>query len=242
VGVPKARRGIHIPRPGAAVAVAAPAAATFPVFGALVSVACGLATFTAINRWQARSRRRRSASAMTSLAEALLCLVGELQAGAHPALAAESTAADARSPGREVMTTIAATERLGGDVGKALDRAGTERPELAAELRELASAWQLAARHGLPLAEVLAAVHRDLAHRLRFAGQVHAKMAGPRSSALVLAALPLVGVLLGEAMGARPVHVLLHTGLGSAMLLLGVGLTCAGIGLTARLTSGVTLR
>ncbi len=215
-------------------------AAAWPLFGLLVALAAGLAAFTAVNRWQARARRRRTVSAMTNLAEALQCLLGELQAGAHPALAAESTAVDAGGPGREVMATIAATERLGGDVHHALDRAASERPELATELRALAGAWQLAARHGLPLAEVVAAVHRELAHRLRFVSQVHAKMAGPRSSALVLAGLPLVGVLLGEAMGAHPLHVLLHTGLGSVLLMLGVGLTCAGIGLTARLTAGVT--
>jgi tight adherence protein B len=241
-GVHRARRVARIPRPGTAALVAASVAVGWLLFGALAAVACGLATFTALNRWRARGRRRRTVTAMTNLAEALLCLVGELRAGAHPALAAESTAADARSPGREVMTAIAATERLGGDVEVALDRTAGQHPELTAELRGLAGAWQLATRHGLPLAEVLAAVHRDLEHRLRFAGQVHAKMAGPRSSALVLAALPAVGVLLGEAMGAQPLHVLLHTGLGSAMLLLGVGLTCAGIALTARLTSGVALK
>ena len=54
-------------------------------------------------------------------------------------------------------------------------------------------------------------------------------MAGPRATAMVLAALPAVGVLLGQAMGAAPLAVLTGGGTGGIMLVVGVGLACAGL-------------
>jgi len=72
---------------------------------------------------------------------------------------------------------------------------------------QLARAWRVSAKHGVALADVLDATRRDLDQRAAFARQVHARMAGPRASAAVLAGLPVFGVLLGELSGARPVRI-----------------------------------
>ena len=78
-------------------------------------------------------------------------------------------------------------------------------------------------------AELLAAARLDLLGRIRFRGRTEAALAGARASAAVLAGLPLLGIGLGELMGARPVRLLFHGGLGGVLLLIGVGLVCAGL-------------
>ena len=51
----------------------------------------------------------------------------------------------------------------------------------------------------------------DLDARIRLSGQVTAQLAGPKASAAVLAGLPLLGVALGQGIGANPWHVLTAT-------------------------------
>ncbi len=62
-------------------------------------------------------------------------------------------------------------------------------------------------------------------------------MAGPRTSATVLALLPALGVALGEAIGAHPLRML--TGPGQLLLAVGVALLCAGVAWCGRLTGQV---
>ncbi|MGH3877243.1 MAG: type II secretion system F family protein, partial [Actinophytocola sp.] len=136
------------------------------------------------------------------------------------------------------MRAIAAAARLDGDVRLALGATGEH--TLASGLARVSRAWALAQRHGLPLADVLDAVGRDLEQRARFARQVLARMAGPRTSAAVLGLLPALGVVLGEAIGAQPLRML--TGPGQPLLALGVGLLCAGVLWCDRLTGQVVPR
>jgi tight adherence protein B len=230
----KGRRRRHrkLPRPNVAVVgllAAVPGCLALGIGGALAG---GLAGIVASRRWQERSRLRSRVQAMADLAETLRSLVAELRAGAHPVIAAESVAADAPLVGAQAMRTIAAAARLGGDVERTVSE-----PLLA----DTVHAWALAERHGLPLADVLAAVVRDLDQRARFARQVQARMAGPRASATVLALLPLAGTALGEVMGAHPLHVLGRTTLGQVLLVVGVGLGCVGVLWSARLTHQAVL-
>ncbi|QUQ69707.1 type II secretion system protein F [Kutzneria sp. CA-103260] len=167
---------------------------------------------------------------------ALGALVAELRVGAHPATAAERAAVDAEPLAARAMSTVANTARLGGDVDRALVRSASAEPSLAGVLGQVGRAWRLAGRHGVPLAEVLDSVRRDLDQRLQFNRQVHARMAGPRASAAVLAVLPELGVLLGEAIDARPLHVLADTAVGQILLAAGALLICGGVLWSAKLT------
>jgi len=69
---------------------------------------------------------------------------------------------------------------------------------------------------------------------------VQAQVAGPRATATVLGALPVLGVLLGEGIGAHPWAVLSGTVVGQALLVVGVVLLGAGIEWTERIVVGVT--
>jgi tight adherence protein B len=198
---------------------------------------------TAARRWTARRSLRDTLAAMDGLVEALRSMVADLRAGAHPAAAAEAAAADAQPQAARTMRAVAAAARLDGDVRRAL--ATTQGPAAAATtqvLDQLAQAWLLVQRHGVPLAAVLDAVCGDLQTRARFARQVLARMAGPRASATVLALLPILGLALGEAMGARPLHILIATIAGHVRLVIGSALACGGVAWSARLTSQVVLR
>lgn len=234
------RKRLRTPRPSAITLIAAAMVAGGLAAGPGGAVAAGLLAETARRQLRGRAEDRQNLAAIDGLAEALRTLVAGLRAGAHPATAAEAAAEDARPPTTDTMRAMAAAARLDGDMSAAL--AGARPPALASALARVAKAWQLAQRHGLPLADVLDAVRRDLEQRARFARQVLARMAGPKSSAAALSLLPVLGVALGEAIGASPLRMLTGTGLGQLLLLVGVTLLCAGITWSGRITSQVAIR
>lgn len=222
------RRLALTPRTNVGVAAVA-GLALFLAAGPGAGIATALLTATVLRRYRRRTADHTQTAATRDVADALGALIAELRAGAHAAAAAESAAADAEPPAARALRTAAATARLGGAVAPALaDRAATDLA-LAMPLARLARAWALADRYGVALADLLADVRRDLDHRARFAGRVRAAMSGPQATASVLAVLPLLGVLLGEAIGAAPLHVLTGTPAGQALLVVGVTLLCAGL-------------
>lgn len=229
------RKRLRRPQPTAVSLIGAAIITGWLIAGVGGAAAAALLAATARRQLRTRTENRQSLAALDALAEALRSLVASLRTGAHPATAAENAAADAQPPTATTMHAIAAAARLDGDISMVVSTART--PAMAAALGRIAKAWQLAQRHGLPLADVLDAVRRDLDQRARFARQVLARMTGPRSSAMALSFLPALGIALGEAMGASPLRQLTTTGMGQALLLTGVALLCAGITWSARITS-----
>ncbi|OZM73402.1 secretion system protein [Amycolatopsis antarctica] len=202
----------------------------------------GAFAFLALAAWRqlrARAGARATAATAEATAEALRTLVAELRAGAHPAAAAEAAAVDAEPGTARLFTVLARAARLGGEVDPGSLPGDAARGPV---VEELLRAWGLAQRHGLPLSELLDSVRRDVEQSARFTGQTQARMAGPRASAGVLALLPVVGVALGEAMGAHPLGVLADTAAGQVLLLAGSALICAGIAWSVRLTTVAVLR
>jgi tight adherence protein B len=113
-------------------------------------------------------------------------------------------------------------------VPAALRREAARHDGVAPDIERIAAAWSMAERFGVPLAELLAQAHRDIRWRVRFASTVRAQLAGPRATAVVLTALPALGLGLGQLVGADPVAVLRGGPLGQAMLVVGAGLAAAG--------------
>jgi tight adherence protein B len=225
----------RVPSPLILIAIAAVLA--LPLLGTGVAITIAVGGITTRALWRSHQRTTRQLTAAEAMADAVHGLVAELRSGAHPVVAAESAAKDAREPASAVLKAISATARLGGDLTASIRGFATENPTLAPTLRPLAHAWSLAQRHGLPLAEVLDAVRKDVAGRVRFAHRVRAKMAGPKASGTVLAVLPLLGIALGEGMGAHPTHILLTTPLGQTLLATGTTLICAGMYWITHLTT-----
>ncbi|HEX4226401.1 MAG TPA: type II secretion system F family protein [Pseudonocardiaceae bacterium] len=237
---PSRRPRLKISRPGPVLGIAVLGTTALVIFGPGVAIAVVVAGATMLRRWRARNELRGRITATEGMAQALSGLVAELNAGANTAAAASAVAEDADPESAAVLVAVAGAVRLGGDVDRAVRQCSTAAPHLAGLLRPLAAALTLARRHGLPTAEVLDAVRKDVDGRLRFTKQVQARMAGPRASGTVLAALPLVGIGLGQLMGAAPLRVLLTTGIGQGLLAVGTVLACAGVLWIAKLTAYAT--
>ncbi|WP_236796291.1 type II secretion system F family protein [Amycolatopsis sp. GM8] len=195
------------------------------LLGPAGAIATALLTFALWHQRRSRKRIRSQLAAAKALAEALRITVAELRNGAPPAIAAAAAAGDAPPEVAAAMNALATAARF-----------GVEPPQLPGAQGQVAKAWILSRRHGLPLADLLDAVRRDVVASTRFLTRADANMAGPRASAAVLAFLPVVGVLLGEAVGAEPLHVLTGTAAGHLLLVLGSALILAGVVWTSQLT------
>lgn len=170
---------------------------------------------------------RRNEGAERRRAVILLCRVmaAELRAGQPP----------------EVALRVAALEAgpLVGDVSDAgsLRRAADRDQDLWA-LVYLAACWEVAAETGAGLAGVVDALAASLTEREEQRDEVSARTAGPRTTALVLSGLPLVGMAMSAGLGGSPLVFLLTTPLGLLCLGLGVLLDLVGAWWTLRMVRG----
>jgi tight adherence protein B len=182
--------------------------------GAAISVAGGLAV-AARSRSRLRVRRR-------GLLTALRLLAADIAAGsrAGPALAA---AADASPPHAAAFGAAADAAEHGEDAAAQFEAGGQH------DLSPLAHAWRVAESSGAPLAEVLERLAADFAAAEAQDRAVASALAGPRSSALLVAVLPAIGLAMGAAMGAAPLATLLHTAGGRLLACSGVCLDALGV-------------
>ncbi|MFI6167616.1 type II secretion system F family protein [Nocardia sp. NPDC051052] len=206
------------------------------VFGLGPFLAAAMVVGTVGFRIRRTGRDRRRNVECAHLLDALEAVIGELRVGAHPSAAAEVAASEARGESATVFAVSAGRSRLGGSAAE-----GLRHPDsiVAGELSRIADAWQVAEQHGLALAELLSAARTDLVGRIRFHGRTTAALAGARATATVLAALPVLGIGLGQLMGAAPLHVLFASSAGTVLLPLGAALACAGLLWTDAITRKV---
>lgn len=218
------------------------AAAVAAVLAALLPVTVLAATaIVSVTLWVRRRRRAavtRRAAESAALQGALDVLVGELRVGAHPVAAFTVAADEADGVVAASLRAVAARARLGADVAAGLHSAARS-SALPAHWERLAVCWQLAQHHGLAIATLMQTAQRDIVDRDRFSARVAAGMTGARTTAAVLAGLPLLGVGLGELIGAEPVRFLLSGGSGGWLLIIGVTLACVGLLWSDRITAGV---
>lgn len=201
-----------------------------------VVAAAVLAAVTLTGRTLRTRRARRHVQEALELQGALAVLVGELRAGAHPVAAFDTAAAEVDGPVSTGLREVAARARLGADVPGGL-KAVACASSMPTHWDRLAVYWQLAQDHGLAIAALMRAAERDVVARERFSSRVRSGMAGARATASVLAGLPLLGIGLGQLIGANPLRFLF--GDGSTVLLVGVGLSCLGLAWSDRITTAV---
>ncbi|GAA4982147.1 type II secretion system F family protein [Nonomuraea thailandensis] len=162
-------------------------------------------------------------------------LAAELSAGRTPsdALTRAITAVDLPDPA--LLRPVIAAARDGGDVSAALT---TSAPQEGGEgLRRLAACWEVSTTAGAGLAALIDRV----AHTLR-AAQAHrqdvaAQLAGPRTTARMLAALPALGLLMAAALNMHPLSFLFGTLPGLMCLIAGITLDVCGLWWTARMAA-----
>ncbi|MED7824925.1 type II secretion system F family protein [Streptomyces chiangmaiensis] len=184
-----------------------------------------------------RARAARQAREARGAAVVALCgaLAGEVRAGRQPGEALLRAAGDTGGLG-EAQAQVLAAARFGGDVPDAL--VGAARQPGADGLSGLAACWRVAVDRGAGLAAGLDRLEAALRAERDQQADLRAQLAGARSTAVLLAGLPVLGLLLGTMLGARPLHVLLHTGAGLGCLLAGGVLEGAGLWWAMRIVRG----
>lgn len=197
----------------------------------LLAAAMLLATSVVlIGRMLVERRRRR---AMPEILRGLRALNRELRSGADPLAAAQGAAAAGSGAGAQVLDSLVLLMRT-GEAGPSAD--GPPSDEAAGGvLAALRSGWLLSRRQGVAFGRVVTGVADELSDRVASDQVRSAQLAGPRMSGYVMAALPVMGVLLGAGMGVNPVAVLLGSALGNLLLVVGVALMCGGLLWSARI-------
>jgi len=184
-----------------------------------------------------RSAARRDADERAGAVEAVAVLSAELRAGRAPEQALTVAAAVSEGGFSAALAAAARAVQVGADPAQLLR--ATRGSAAADALRGLAACLQVCHGSGGSLARatdtVAAALRAEQEQRLA----VESELAGPRATALMLAGLPVAGTLLAAGLGARPVHVLLHTFVGGICLVTGVLLDLAGLWWTERLVAKV---
>lgn len=207
--------------------------------GSVLPVLAGAAAVPLVGR-ALRRRAERAAAERRSAAVSALCgtVGGDLRAGRPPHVALADAIESAGWPGSPELALAArlllSAARFGGDVPHAL-REAARQCEGAHGLAAVAACWQVAVDGGAGLAAALDRVAAALRADADQRDDLRAQLAGPRSTAVLLALLPLFGVVLGAGLGADPSAVLLHTPPGLLCLLAGGLLEWAGLAWTARI-------
>lgn len=205
-----------------ATSIAGPGAAV--AGGALVAVRALL---------RARERRRAAAAAATHLLDACELMSAELGAGQPPGRALRRAAHSWPHLG-----PVAEAAELGGDVPQALRRAAAEPG--AGDLRAVAGAWLLAHRSGAGLAEALDRVVTSIRADRALRRVVESELASARATARLVAALPVLVLLLGNGGGGSAWAFLFGSPLGLACLSTGLALGFAGLWWIERIAAQVT--
>lgn len=216
----------HAPRPDPDVPGSArPSATTWPT--AIVGTLGSLRQMTA-----ALGRRRREVAARrAAVIELCDAIAAELSAG-RPAGVALIQAAGSlpRLPG---LAAVIDAARSGDDVAAALARASSA--EGCDGLRLLAGCWRIGVDRGGMLVSVIEGLAEALRDEQSHREDVALHLAGPRATARLLAGLPILGLAMAAALGAKPLGFLFGSLPGCLCLVLGSGLDAVGLWWTSRL-------
>ena len=170
-------------------------------------------------------RRQREAEVV----ETVFAFAAELRAGRPPGRALALVASSTMHL-RDELTQAATAVDAGASAAAEL-RLVAQAPGCAGFLA-VAAAWEVTESAGGAVADVLERLGDVLDVERQNRAALDAALAAPRATMLLLAALPVFGLALGQSLGARPMSVLLHRPLGWAMVTLGVTLDAVGVAWT----------
>ncbi|MBT2399280.1 type II secretion system F family protein [Streptomyces sp. ISL-100] len=177
-------------------------------------------------RLLAGERRRERGKRADEVIALCAAVAGELRAGRQPGQALFAAAAGTGGLGGAQADVLAAA-RFGGDVPDALRRAAREPG--ADGLVGVAACWRVAVDGGAGLAAGLDRLEGALRAERDQRENLRAQLTGAWATVALLALLPVAGLLIGSALGAGPLRVLLHTPAGLGCLLAGGLLEGAGL-------------
>ncbi len=192
-----------------------------PALALLVAIAAGAAVGGAV-LVRRRRRRRHAADAAARVLETCELLAAELSAGQPPGTALRRSARSWPD-----LLPVAETHDLGGDVPGAL-RVLSAAPGRH-DLRLVAAAWAVAHRAGGGLADAVQRCADTIRAAQSTRGVVASELASARSTARLVAGLPVLALAMGAGTGGDPLGFLLGHPLGLACLAAGLALGFAGL-------------
>lgn len=178
-----------------------------------------LGSFTALRGLSKRLSKNQSDREEQELNWAA-AMVGELRAGKQPVLALVDCHKD-----HPVAPHAVRASRLGARVTDALKRDAGHPRSL---LYSVAAIWDVAHSSGTSLADILQKITEGQRQTLEVRRALHVELAGPRTTARMMSALPLLGLLLGVLLGANPLGWLISSSGGLAVMVGGLALNIAG--------------
>jgi len=167
--------------------------------------------------------------------------VSALSRAGLPAERVWAVLAAGRGPQAQVAATVAGMLAIGGTAAEGLRAAACDccGPGASA-LAWLATTAEVVHRSGAAAADVFDGIGEGLLAQIAEAQEREVVLAGPRTTARVLATLPLIGLVLGASLGLNTLGTLFGTRAGLICLLAGVGLWSAGQYWSTRLVRSVT--
>lgn len=177
-------------------------------------------------------RQRAHARRQLQVGQFLGLVTADLRSGAEIGAAVTQAAEEVADVELATALTIAGrTTRAGRSGAHALERHAREVPQL----KPLVAMWTVAEKYGISLTELLGNAQQriDVVHRHSCA--TAASLQGAQATAGVLSLLPLLGIAMGYALGVDTVGFLLGGGLGGLILVVGVGLLCAGVAMSHKI-------
>ncbi len=162
-------------------------------------------------------------------------MAAELRAG-RPSAEAFAAAVQAAPPQLRAALQSAVVVGRRGDNGDLADAVARIAATPGCDgLRAVVACWRVAAASGAALAPAIDRVADALQDEIDLSREVASIMAGPRATVHVLAGLPAIGLLLGTAIGARPIAFLFGSALGVACVLGAVVLDGLGVAWSRRI-------
>lgn len=195
----------------------------------------GVATFDAWARRRGFRRTRELSLTRTAVVDLCRAMAAELRAGRA---SAEAFAAAVQAGPTRLSTALQSAVAVGrrgdnSDLADAVARVA-ETPGCDG-LRAVVACWRVAAGSGAALAPAIDRVADALQDEIDLSREVASIMAGPRATVHVLAGLPVIGLLLGTAIGARPIAFLFGSALGVGCVLGAVVLDALGVAWSRRI-------
>lgn len=161
-----------------------------------------------------------------AVVEVVFALAAELRAGRPPGRAL-ALVADTAPTLQAPLTEAAVAVDAGASPSEELRRVSAL-PGCGG-LLGVAAAWTVTESAGGAIADVLDRLGEVLDAESQSKAALAAALAAPRATMTLLAGLPLLGIVLGQSLGAHPVQLFLHRPLGWALLAVGAVLDLVGV-------------
>jgi tight adherence protein B len=176
--------------------------------------------------WRKWQRARLEQAVRRAVPDFLYALAAELRVGRSIA-SAVAAAAGCGGPLEPSLTRLARSVERGADMADELTALATQ-PGVE-RFEAVAAAWRATSPLGASMSGVLERLGEGYEHDDAADDELRAALAGPRSTVVMLTCLPIMGIALGQSVGAHPTRLLLHRPLGWALISGAIVLDAAGV-------------